>query len=195
MNSNNRQIPIMATIMKEIDGERAVPVEYVKSLTISSFIKAVKMNTMKEIRKCTQKDAGSDDESELYGSLNIDSNLVKNINEIYSNDRSGYWIIKAETDNSYELRVYKFTVIPGYIYNTRTLEHVFNMYYETCPLKVSKIVGIPLTAGEKKYAKFTSELEDAVSEFRDRAENNSTESSGTIDVGAKISDDIGKLES
>lgn len=175
----------MAAIMMEEEGGKPVPMECIKSLTIVSFIKAVNTNVMKVIRKKMQEDAKSDDEDELYGTTDIHENLVNNTKEIYVNDKDGYWIVQTETENMYELQVYKYVVSKGYLYDSRYLTPLFSMYYAQCPITIPRLFRIPPTEGEVKYQKFTDELKSAVSGLRDRAEKG---------VSERIQDEIQKIQ-
>lgn len=145
-------------------GNTTIPIEYIDSIIISSYIEAIKCIAMKSIR--------ADRGEEAYGSSDITQYLVESENAISSKE-SGYWIIETNiegddnTNASYNLVVYKHTVTPGMIFTSYDTSKLCEVYYVKCKRIVPKIIVKP-----SAFEMFGIELESVVSQFKNRAELN-----------------------
>lgn len=142
-------------MQKTLGGFESIPIVYVDSICESSYIESINSMAMKKIREMNS-------EAMIYGSSDITPHLAKSKIEISAKPQ-GIWIIKS--DNPYRLQIFEKKISVGILYNSCTIDEIYDFSYAKCKRTVPHIVVKP-----NGFELFENELEDVVHQFKYRAE-------------------------
>jgi len=140
---------------------------YVDSINTDSFLSEMYGISIRHIRETLEVSDKTNTSTSLPITVKKENHIAIDENDIYYKKADGFWLIYSDKTNT--LTLYKKTTLVGTIYNTVCMPKVLELRYETCGKVVPKV----FNTEESQYTKFQNELNNRVTQFRDRA---STES-------------------